>query len=101
MDRNVVVYIKGSAGFACAFGIVASLIVGSSSLVSGSAIGFLEIIIGAFFSWLSYIILYGFGKLIENSEIIAKSVSGAKKDTVPLKLNINKAITSEEKTENT
>lgn len=101
MNSKVAERIEDASRFVCAFGIIASIIVGISLITSESSMGFLVIIIGVFISWLSYLILYGFGELIEYAEIIAKNISGAKKDTVPLKLNINKAITSEEKTENT
>lgn len=100
MNSKVAARIKDASRFVCAFGIIASIIVGIKLLWLDNAIGFLEIIIGAFISWLSYLILYGFGELIEYAEIIAKNISGSKDNTVPFKLNINKAITSEEKTDN-
>ena len=97
MNSKVAERIEGASRVVCAFGIIASI----SLITSESSIGFLVIIIGAFISWLSYLILYGFGELIEYAEIIAKNISGTKDNTVPLKLNLNKDISSEEKTENT
>ncbi len=99
MNSNIAEKIKDSSRFVCAFGIIASIIVGISLITSESSIGFLVIIIGAFISWLSYIILYGFGKLIENSEIIVKNISGIKSYNEDFKYN--KDTSSEEKTENT
>lgn len=99
MNSKVAARIKDASRFVCAFGIIASIIVGIKLLWLDNAIVFLEIIIGAFVSWLCYLILYGFGELIEYAEIIAKNISGIKSYNEDFKFN--KDTSSEEKTENT
>lgn len=95
MNSKVAERIEIVAELVCVLEIIASIIVGIALISSENSMGFLVIIIGAFISWLSYLILYGFGELIENSEIIAKNISGIKSYNEDFKLN--KGTTYEEK----
>ncbi len=99
MNSNIAEKIKGSANWILCIGISVSLMSGISMVALRNLIGILVFLLGLFSSWLSYIILYGFGKLIENSEIIAKNISGIKSYNEDFKFN--KDTSSEEKTENT
>ncbi len=91
MFDNIGGKIKGLAKIVCYFGIAMSVItgiivfsvfaaqddaelVGIGFLVSAIIIGF-----GILVSWLSTILLYGYGQLIENSDILVESSAKAKK----------------------
>ena len=81
MFNNVGRKIKGLAVFFAWVGIIVSLIAGIGIFVYGSQItdnieilGIVLIIVGPIASWLSSLALYGFGQLIENSDIIAERI---------------------------
>ena len=82
MFDNIGGKIKGLAAFWTWFGIIVSVIVGFVFIfindldgVTGFLIGFLIVLLGSLASWLSSLLLYGFGELINNTSIIAESTS--------------------------
>lgn len=75
MKYKIAKNIKISSFFIFWIGIIASVFGGFFIILSANPIGFLVILIGSFISWLSYLILYGFGQLIENSNTIAYSIA--------------------------
>ena len=75
MKYKIAKKIKISSFFIFWIGIIASVFGGFFIILSANPIGFLVILIGSFISWLSYLILYGFGQLIENSNTIAYSIA--------------------------
>lgn len=81
MFDNIGGKIKALAKVLCWIGIIASVISGIVMIVSGSSsryysgpspvlTGFLTIILGALFSWIGSFFTYGFGQLIEDTEMI-------------------------------
>ena len=71
MFNNIGKKIKGLAKFICWLGIVGSVIAGIVLCsLHMSVIGFLTIVLGALLSWIGSFFIYGFGQLIENSDII-------------------------------
>lgn len=80
-------------------GIIVSFILFCLTLSDGDGVrnrlAFVILIIGCIGSWLSSLILYGFGQLIENSDIIAKKYGN---ESLPS--NENKDNISNEKTAN-
>ncbi len=46
-------------------------------------IGFLTMAFGALSGWVSYLVLYGFGELVNNSALIAKGTCGNSSDVLP------------------
>ena len=83
MFDNIGKKIKGVAGFVFILGSVASVVYGlgtmmslsffSSSYGSGILLGILIIGVGILLSWLSVLLIYGFGELIEKTTEIAKN----------------------------
>ncbi len=74
MFNNVGAKIKAIAKVAAWIGIAVCLIYGFVMLVSMenmALIGLLIMTVGSLVSWISALVLYGFGELIENSNIIA------------------------------
>ena len=76
MFDNIGGKIKGVAKFITWLGIIASVIsfliivsIGENELIG---LGFILLVVGCIGSWLSSLMLYGFGQLIENTEIIAE-----------------------------
>lgn len=53
-------------------GIIASVVVGIVTISTG--VGILVLILGPLFSWLSTLVLYGFGQLIENTDILVHQI---------------------------
>lgn len=88
MFDNIVDKIKTVAQVFCWVGIILSVISGLISIFSGGdLIGIITIIVGVLSSWVSSIIVYGFGQLIEdtnvsasNSAIIAENLNILVKD---------------------
>lgn len=75
MFRNIGGKIKGLAKAATALGIIAYIVIGIIIMCIDDDIAFvgvLVMIVGAFISWISSFILYGFGQLIENSDMLVK-----------------------------
>ncbi len=99
MNSKVAKKIKESANWILCIGIGVSVMSGISMVALRYLIGILVFLLGLFSSWLSYLILYGFGQLIEYAEIIAKNISEIKSYNEDFKFN--KDTSSEERTENT
>ena len=79
MFDNIGGKIKGLASFLTWIGIIASVITGIIFIADDAGgMGFLLIILGPLASWLSSLLLYGFGELIENTSIIAQNTSKKK-----------------------
>ena len=75
MFDNIGRKIKGLASAVTWIGIILSIISGISMLSSSGGLlaipAILVMALGSLFSWLASLTLYGFGQLIENSDIIA------------------------------
>lgn len=75
MYENVGAKIKGVAVIVTAIGFIISVVLFLILISTGTlpmyALGVAVLIGGMFISWLSSLALYGFGELIENSDIIA------------------------------
>lgn len=77
MFDNIGGKIKIVAQTLCWIGIVASVIIGIVFISQGEEtilLGLLIALIGALSSWIGSFITYGFGQLIENSDILVESV---------------------------
>lgn len=79
MFNNIEKKIMGLAKVACWLGVAAGAILGvliaySNGNLQGVIVGGLAFVLIALASWIASFCLYGFGKLVENSEIVAKSV---------------------------
>ncbi len=73
MFDNIGDKIKMLAKVICLAGIIISLIAGIALMSNGSGgFGFLTIVVGALLSWVGTFVLYGFGKLVENSDIMVQ-----------------------------
>ena len=76
MFDNIGRKIKGLASAVTWIGIILSIISGISMLSSSGGLlaipAILVMALGSLFSWLASLTLYGFGQLIENSDIIAE-----------------------------
>ena len=73
MFNNIGRKIKAVAATITWIGIGISVLVGFTTMLSSSRMvltGILIILIGSLVSWLSSLTLYGFGQLIENSDIL-------------------------------
>ena len=72
MFDNIGLKIKMLAKFCTIIGIVISCIVGFVVMLSGAFLmGLLYALIGALIAWVGSFLLYGFGELVENNQIIA------------------------------
>lgn len=74
MFNNVGAKLKATAKVIVWIGITVCIISGFVMLVSAEdavLIGLLIMTVGSLLSWISSLLLYGFGELIENSQIIA------------------------------
>ena len=73
MFTNIGGKIKGLAKVVCWIGIILSFIMGVIMMATqgelGVATGLITMIIGALASWVGSFVLYGFGELVENSDI--------------------------------
>ena len=72
MFNNVGGKIKGLAQVLTWIGIAASIIGALIQTKTSIILAVLTLGLGILFSWLSNLVLYGFGELVENSSIIAK-----------------------------
>lgn len=85
MFSNIGKKIKILAQIFCIVGIIASVITAITMFARASdayyteelfiALGFVFLIVGPLVSWVSSFALYGFGELIDNSQIIAETVA--------------------------
>lgn len=83
MFHNIGGKIKGLALFVFTLEVIAGVLGGFAALIAGIAgdevgagiIGGILVAVVAFlFAWISNFLLYGFGQLVENSDIIARNV---------------------------
>ena len=83
MFNNIGGKIKGFAKFICWLGIIASVIIAILNITTSVAVGNIAIGVlvgvliavgGVLVSWIGSFLLYGFGQLIENSDIIANKL---------------------------
>lgn len=74
MFDNIGGKIKGASVTICVIGIIASLCAGFFFLREDLFLGVVIMIAGSLVSWLGSFFSYGFGQLIENSDIIAKTI---------------------------
>ncbi len=80
MFDNIGGKIKDQARSSCYLGIVISMLLGAMLLLSGQGIlmilGLLIAVAGSLVSWQSSFVLYGFGEMVENSDILAGRIQG-------------------------
>ena len=103
MYRNVGGKIKMVAKVYAWIGIVLSVLVGVILLFSGSdsiLVALIYIFLGPLLSWLSSLLLYGFGQLIDNTDRLAKRFDCAATDERPMTaesaIQPDKAVADEE-----
>ncbi len=77
MFENIGGKIKGLASVVCILGIIGSVISGISIIDYDGLSGFLIMVLGSVFSWAGSFVLYGFGQLVDNSDIIAGRMGSA------------------------
>lgn len=83
MFNNIGGKIKAVCSLACALGIIGSLLLGLSLLMSGHVVsGTVLAALGSLLAWLSCLALYGFGQLVENSDILAGRMQGKEPEAV-------------------
>ena len=73
MFNNIGGKIKALAQVVCWIGIIASVMIGFAYMTIGdeeTTIGFFIMILGSLLSWVGSFMTYGFGQLIENSDIL-------------------------------
>lgn len=83
MFNNIAGKIKALAKVTCWFGIIAYVIIGMIIIGTNEYLalaGILIAVVGPFFSWICSLILYGFGQLLENSDIIAEQSARTNKE---------------------
>lgn len=91
MFENIGNKIKTVAKVVCWIGIIASLIIGFILLVQDedtAFAGILTMVLGSLGSWVGSFITYGFGQLVENSDILVQQSSKSPS------LNIEKSSTA-------
>ena len=87
MFNNIGGKIKGYAEFTTWIGIVISVVVGAIILFTSSlVVGLVIALVGSLISWISSIFLYGFGQLVENSDIIVNTLAPNYRDVEGKKL---------------
>lgn len=93
MFKNIGSKIQGLAVLETGLGIMASILIGGIIMSQDEStifLGFVIIILGSILSWISSFLLYGFGKLIENSDYLVQNTDIMVKDLkVNSKVNIN------------
>lgn len=72
MFDNIGKKIKTLAQVVCWIGIIASVIAGLAALAVSILSGLLIMGLGSLASWIGSFLTYGFGQLIENSDILVK-----------------------------
>ncbi|MBR3943293.1 MAG: hypothetical protein IKJ55_08030 [Clostridia bacterium] len=86
MFDNIGEKIKSWAFSICVVGIIFSVVEGVLMIIDKEiALGVLTALVGALASWIGSFVLYGFGQLVENSDIIASSVSASRENIKPNK----------------
>ena len=84
MFDNIGGKIKTLAQVVCWIGIIASFLIGIILIKQDedtALIGLLVLILGSLFSWIGSFMTYGFGQLIENSDILVAEKKGNKVET--------------------
>lgn len=71
MFDNISDKMKSAATALAILGIIGSIIVGIVMIAESPLVGLLVIVVGSLSSWVSSFTLYGFGQLIENTDIIS------------------------------
>ena len=73
MFDNIGSKIKTLAKVVCWIGIIGSIIAGMAMIATMGSVGVLSglltIVLGAMISWVGSFVLYGFGEMVENSDI--------------------------------
>lgn len=88
MFDNIGGKIKSFSMFVCIVGIITAVCIGISFILNGNAIiGFVILAVGSIVSWLGSFFSYGFGQLVENSDIIAAQF---KRENIKYEKNIKK-----------
>ncbi len=83
MFNNIGDKIKIVAVIISTLGIIFSVIAGLVFLTTSTLIGILIILLGSLLSWVSTFLLYGFGQLIENSDIIRQHLLKSAPPSLP------------------
>lgn len=81
MFDNISDKMKSAATALAILGIIGSIIVGIVMIAESLLVGLLVIIVGSLSSWVSSFTLYGFGQLIENTDIISAKLESIKRTT--------------------
>lgn len=81
MFDNISDKMKSAATALAVLGIIGSIIVGIVMIAESPLVGLLVIVIGSLSSWVSSFTLYGFGQLIENTDIISAKLESIKRIT--------------------
>ncbi len=83
MFNNIGDKIKTVAVIISILGIIFSVILGLVFLTTSTLIGILIILLGSLLSWVSTFLLFGFGQLIENSDIICQHLLKSDPPSLP------------------
>ncbi len=88
MFNNIGGKIKGLATFICWLGIIGSVLGGIALVMilgdeMSIVVGIIVAIVGSLLSWIGSFLLYGFGQLIYNSDIIVKNIRNNKNKPQP------------------
>ncbi len=76
MFNNIGSKIKSLAEIVCRIGIAISVLIGVILLFQADSYGILGLLVGAvgaLLSWIGAFVLYGFGQLVENSDILVEN----------------------------
>ena len=103
MFNNIGNKIKTYAEVVSWIGIIVSIIIGVIFIISGIAsetvvpiiVGILAASIGCLFCWISAFVLYGFGQLVENSDILVKTLAPNYKENLSNGESINNVANEE------
>ena len=88
MFDNIGSKIKTLAKVVCWIGIIGSIIAGMAMIATMGSVGVLSglltIVLGTLLSWVGSFVLYGFGEMVENSdirtELVVKAEMGKKEE---------------------
>ena len=80
MFNNIGSKIMGMASFFTWCGIIISVISGCAVIGDSTMLGLIIITVGCLISWVSSLVLYGFGQLIENTERMLNSTNSYTND---------------------
>ena len=97
MFDNIGSKIKTVAATIAWLGIIGSVIIGIVMIAESLLVGLLVIIVGSLSSWVSSFTLYGFGQLIENTDIISSKYITNASDKTPPSSNGVKSSTNSDK----